>query len=150
MDVLGRYRNLIVLVGVLFARVCGLAVEGKGTNDSEATRVISIWAGGAVTPLEKALVWMQTSTGKIWHSYFYLRGVRAENRSLKAQIERMSLEQVRMSQDADQARRLQALLGFKEQFISQTMAAQGIWGSGSEQSRVGFVAKGEHDRIKRD
>src|SRR6266852_4310045 len=95
MDVLGRYRNLIVLVGVLFAQVLGLAVQVKRTNDSESTRVIRIWAVGAVTPLEKALVWMQTSTGKIWHSYFYLRGVRAENRSLKAQIERMSLEQVR-------------------------------------------------------
>jgi rod shape-determining protein MreC len=47
----------------------------------------------------------------------------------------MSLEQVRMSQDADQARRLQALLAFKEQFISQTMAAQVIGSSGSELSR---------------
>jgi len=150
MDVLGRYRNLIVLVGVLFAQVLGLAVQVKRTNDSESTRVIRIWAVGAVTPLEKALVWMQTSTGKIWHSYFYLRGVRAENRSLKAQIERMSLEQVRMSQDADQARRLQALLGFKEQFISQTMAAQVIGGSGSEQSRVVFIDKGENDHLKRD
>ena len=27
MDVLGRYRNLIVLVGVLFAQVLGLAVQ---------------------------------------------------------------------------------------------------------------------------
>src|SRR5260370_13770280 len=62
----------------------------------------------------------------------------------------MSLEQVRMSQDADQARRLQALLGFKEQFISQTMAAQVIGGSGSEQSRVVFIDKGENDHLKRD
>ena len=29
MDVLGRYRNLIVLVGVLFAQVLGLAVQVK-------------------------------------------------------------------------------------------------------------------------
>src|SRR5260370_42704395 len=93
---------------------------------------------------------METSTGKIWHSYFYLRGVRAENRSLKAQIERMSLEQVRMSQDADQARRLQALLGFKEQFISQTMAAQVIGGSGSEHARVVVIDKGEKEHLNRD
>src|SRR6266481_1519955 len=150
MDVLGRYRNLIVLVGVLFAQILGLAVQVKRTNDSESTRLIRIWAVDAVTPLEKVLVWVQTSTGNVWHNYFYLRGVRAENRSLKAKIERMSLEQVRMSQDADQARRLQALLGFKEQFISQTMAAQVIGGSGSEQSRLVFIDKGENDRIKRD
>jgi rod shape-determining protein MreC len=150
MDVLGRYRNLIVLVGVLFAQVLGLAVQVKRTTDSEPTRLIRVWAVGAVTPLEKALVWTQTATGNIWHNYFYLRGVRAENRSLKAQIERMSLEQVRMSQDADQARRLQALLAFKEQFISQTMAAQVIGSSGSEQSRSVFIDKGHNDGIQPD
>jgi rod shape-determining protein MreC len=150
MDVLGRYRNLIVLVGVLFAQVLGLAVQVKRTTDSEPTRLIRVWAVGTVTPLEKALVWTQTTSRNIWHNYFYLRGVRAENRSLKAQIERMSLEQVRTSQDADQARRLQALLAFKEQFISQTMAAQVIGSSGSELSRSVYIDKGERDGIKAD
>jgi len=150
MDVLGRYRNLIVLVGVLFAQVLGLAVQVRRTTDSEPTRLIRIWAVGAVTPLEKVLVWVQTSTGGVWHNYFYLRGVRAENRNLKQQIERMSLEQVRMSQDADQARRLQALLAFKEQFISRTMAAQVIGSSGSELSRSVYIDKGESDGIKPD
>jgi rod shape-determining protein MreC len=150
MDVLGRYRNLIVLVGVLFAQVLGLAVQVKRTSDSEPTRLIRVWAVGAVTPFEKALVWTQTSSGNLWHNYFYLRGVRAENRGLKAQIEQMRLEQVRMSQDADQARRLQALLGFKEQFISQTMAAQVIGGSGSESSRSVFIDKGRDDGVKPD
>jgi rod shape-determining protein MreC len=150
MDVLGRYRNLIVLVGVLFAQVLGLAVQVKRSTDGESTRLIRVWAVGTVTPFEKALVWAQTSTGNIWHNYFYLRGVRAENRSLKSQIERMSLEQARMSQDADQAHRLQALLAFKEQFISQTMAAQVIGGSGSELSRSVYIDKGHNDGIKPD
>jgi len=150
MDVLGRYRNLIVLVGVLFAQVLGLAVQVKRTTDSEPTRLIRVWVVGTVTPLEKALVWTETTSRNIWHNYFYLRGVRAENRSLKAQIERMSLEQVRISQDADQARRLQALLAFKEQFISKTMAAQVIGSSGSELSRSVYIDKGVRDGIKPD
>jgi rod shape-determining protein MreC len=152
MDVLGRYRNLIVLVGVLFAQILGLAVQVnvKRTTDSEPTRLIRIWAVGMITPLEKALVWAQTSSSNVWHDYFYLRGVRAENRGLKQQIERMSLERVRISQDADQARRLQALLAFKEQFISATMAAQVIGGSGSELSRVVFIDKGYNDGIRPD
>jgi rod shape-determining protein MreC len=149
-SVLGRYRNLIVLVGVLFAQVLGLAVQVRRTTDSEPTRLIRIWAVGAVTPLEKALVWGQTSCGNIWHNYLYLRGVRAENRDLKQQIERMRIEQVRISQDADQARRLQALLGFKEQFISRTMAAQVIGGSGSDLSRVVYIDKGYKDGISPD
>ncbi len=149
-SVFGRYRNLIVLVGVLFAQVLGLAVQVRRTTDSEPTRLIRIWAVGAVTPLEKMLAWMQTSSGGMWHNYFYLRGVRAENRELSKQIERMRLEQARISQDADQARRLQALLGFKEQFISQTMAAQVIGSSGSELSRSVYIDKGERNGLKPD
>jgi rod shape-determining protein MreC len=147
---LGRYRNLIVLTAVLFAQILGLAVQVKRTSDTESSRLIRVWAVGAVTPFEKALVWVQTSTGNLWHNYFYLRGVRAENRQLKEQIEHMRLEQVRLGQDAEQARRLQALLAFKEQFISQTMPAQVIGSSGSEQSRSVYIDKGEKDGIKSD
>ena len=70
--------------------------------------------------------------------------------SCKQQIEHLRLEQVRLSEDAEQARRLQALLGFKEQFISKTVAAQVIGSSGSEQSRVIYIDKGTRDGIKPD
>jgi len=149
-SVLGRYRNLIVLVGVLFAQVLGLAVQVKRPTDSGSSHLIRIWAVGAVTPLEKVLVWAQDSTRNVWHNYLYLRGVRAENRALKQEIERMRLEEARMTQDADQAHRLQALLAFKEQFISQTLAAQVIGSTGSELSRSVYIDKGSNDGVKRD
>jgi len=148
--VLGRYKNLIVLAAVLFVQILGLAVQVRRTTENDSSRLIRVWAVGAVTPFEKVLGWVQTSIGNVWHNYFYLRGIRAENRELKLEIERMRIEQVRMSQDADQARRLQALLAFKEQFISQTMAAQVIGSSGSEQSRSVYIDKGEKQGIKPD
>ena len=150
-SVLGRYRNLIILVGVLFLQVLGLATQVKrGGNDAESTRLIRIWVVGAVTPFERGLVWIQNGTGNIWHNYFYLRGVRAENRQLRQQIEQMRLEQVRLSEDAAQARRLQTLLAFKEQFISRTVAAQVIGSSGSDLSRIVYIDKGGNAGIKRD
>jgi len=36
-SVLGRYKNLIVLVAVLFAQVLGLAVQVKRTTDTESS-----------------------------------------------------------------------------------------------------------------
>jgi rod shape-determining protein MreC len=149
-SVLGRYKNLIVLVCVLFAQVLGLAVQVKRTTDTESSRLIRIWAVDSVTPFEKVLNWMHNSSWNIWHNYFYLRGVRAENRGLKAEIERLRLEQIRLNEDAAQARRLQALFAFKEQFISQTKPAQVIGSSGSEQSRVIYIDKGESDGLKAD
>jgi rod shape-determining protein MreC len=150
-SVLGRYRNLIILVGVLFLQVLGLAVQVKrGGNDAENTRLIRIWVVGAITPFERGLVWIESSSSSLWHNYIYLRGVRAQNRELKDEIERMRLEQVRLSEDAAQAHRLQNLLAFKEQYIAKTVAAQVIGSSGSDLSRSVYIDKGEDDGVKRD
>jgi rod shape-determining protein MreC len=149
--VLGRYRNLIILVGVLFLQVLGLAMQVKKNGaDEEKTRLIRIWAVDAITPLERTLVWIENGSGNLWHNYFYLRGVRAENRQLKDQIEQMRLQQVRLADDAAQARRLQTLLAFKEQFISHTVAAQVIGSSGSDLSRIIYIDKGEKAGIQPD
>src|SRR6201998_3801965 len=149
-SVLGRYRNLTILVGVLFLQVLGLAVQVKRSADAGHTRLIRVWAVDLITPFERALVWLQNSTGNVWRNYFYLRGVRAENRQLKEQIEQMRVEQVRLTEDAAQARRLQTLLAFKEQFISKTVAAQVIGTSGSDLSRIVTLDKGENAGIRRD
>jgi rod shape-determining protein MreC len=148
---LGRYRNLTILVFVLFLQVLGLAVQVKtGAGEKAETRLIRMWAATAITPFERAVVWVQTSTGNLWHNYFYLRGVRAENRQLKEQIEQMRLEQVRLTEDAAQARRLQTLLSFKEQFVSKTVAAQVIGTAGSDLSRMVYIDKGENSGIGPD
>ena len=150
-SVLGRYRNLVILVGVLFLQVLGLAMQvKKGGNDAENTRLIRIWAVGAITPFERALVWVQNGTGNIWHNYFYLRGVRAENRATQAADRTNASGAGSPCEDAAQARRLQTLLAFKEQFISRTVAAQVIGSSGSDLSRIVYIDKGENAGIKRD
>ena len=150
-SVLGRYRNLIILVGVLFLQVLGLAVQVKsGSHDMKDTRLIRIWAAGMLSPFERSVVWIQHGTGNVWHNYFYLRGVRAENRQLKDQIEQMRLQQVRLTEDAAQARRLQNLLAFKEQYVAKTVAAQVIGTSGMDSSRVIWIDKGKNEGIEPD
>lgn len=149
-SVLGRYRNLTILVGVLFLQVLGLAVQVKRSGDAENTRLIRIWAVEAITPFERAIIRVQNGVSELWRDYFYLRGVRAENHQLKEQIEEMRLQQVRLSEDAAQARRLQSLLGFKEQVIAKTVAAQVIGSSGSDLSKSIYIDKGSDDGIAQD
>ncbi|HTR66086.1 MAG TPA: rod shape-determining protein MreC [Terriglobales bacterium] len=147
---LTRYRNVTILVIVLFLQVIGLAVQVRRSSDNESSRLIRVWAVSAVSPLERGIVGLQRGMANLWHNYIYLRGVRQENRDLKAEIERLRLEQVRFMDDAEQARRLQLLLGFKEQFISRTVAAQVIGASGSQQSQSVFLDKGSREGIAPD
>jgi rod shape-determining protein MreC len=149
-NLITRYRNVTILVAILFVQVLGLAVQVKRAGSDEPTRLIRLWTVSAVTPLEKVIVWCQGGVGSLWNNYIYLRGVRQENRELKFEIEQLRLQQVRLADDAQQARRLQALLGFKEQYIAKTVAAQVIGSSGSEKSRSVFIDKGSNDGVEKD
>ena len=147
---LGRYKNLIVLAAILFAQIVALAVQVRRPAQEGETRLIRLWAISAVTPIEKAVIHSQEWVQNLWTTYAYLRGVRRENRELRAQLDRMKIDDARVTEDARMARRVQALLGFKEQYVDSTIAAQVIGTSGSEQSRVIYIDKGSNDGIKTD
>ncbi len=147
---LGRYKNLIVLAAILFAQIIGLAVQVRRPSQLGDTRLIRLWAISAVTPIESGVLHAQRWLQSGWTNYVYFRGIRRENRELRAQIERMKIEDARLSEDARMARRVQTLLGFKQQYVENTVAAQVIGTSGSEQSRVLYLDKGSNDGINTD
>ena len=147
---LGRYKNLIVLAAILFAQIIALAVQVRRPTHGGDTRLLRLWAISAVTPIEKAVVHSQTWVQDTWNNYAYLRNVRRENLQLRAEIDRMKIDDARYAEDARMARRIQALLAFKEQYVDTTVAAQVIGTSGSEQSRILYLDKGSKDGIEPD
>jgi rod shape-determining protein MreC len=145
----GRRRNMTILVGVLTIQFFGLAAQIRRPSDQgPSTPLLRIWVINAITPFEKVFFHATGSVRSAFANYVYLRGVRKENDTLRQQIQDLRLEQVRLQQDAAQARRLQALLAFKEQFISQTVAAQVIGTSGSDISRSILIDKGLSDGLQ--
>jgi len=150
-----RYKNPLALMAVLFVQVIALATQIKRPDDPRAsgaggTRLIRVWTGTALTPVEHALVSTSHFFRNTWHNYVDLHNVRRQNQDLQAEVNRLRTEEVRYKQDSEQARRLQALLGFKQRFIGQTVAAQVVGTSGSEQSHLIYIDKGLHDGIKPD
>jgi rod shape-determining protein MreC len=154
-----RYRNLIVLLVILLAQIVGLAMQvrrvGTGrstldTRDSSSVRLIRFWAEALVAPPERAIHNSKLGILYVWNNYFDLRDVRRQNQDLEKTIDRLRLEQAALLQDARQGERLQAMLGFQEKYIYTTVPAQVIGTSGSEQSRVFYIDKGEDDHLKPD
>jgi rod shape-determining protein MreC len=143
-----RHKNATILAVVLMAQILGLATQIRRPTESGSVRLIRQWAVALVTPFERGFVYSEQWVRHSWRDYFYLRGVHRENVELRQQIEHMRLEQIRLEQDAAQARRIQALLQFKEQYISKTVAAQVIGSSGSETSRIIYIDRGSNDSIE--
>jgi rod shape-determining protein MreC len=149
-----RYRNVVVLTAVLMAQIILLAMQVKRSGESsypgESMSLLRFWVVESIVPAEKAITSVGNGFGSLWRNYIALRGARQQNDELRAQLDRLRLEEVALAQDAGQARRLQVLLAFKERYVSQTVAAQVIGSSGSEQSRVIYIDKGSHDGLKQD
>ena len=131
-NIIKRHGTMTILVTMLFVQLAALAYQVRRPTEHGPVRLIRLWAVSAVTPFEKGFVHSVDWIGDTWHNYAYLRNVRRDNEQLRGEIQRLRLEQVRLTQDANQARRLQSLLGFKEQYISETMAAQVISSTGTQ------------------
>ncbi|MFL6438915.1 MAG: rod shape-determining protein MreC [Terriglobales bacterium] len=147
-----RYRNVTVLLVLLMAQVILLATQVRrpGNATGESMSLVRFWVVEVFVPAEKGINALGDGVASLWRNYIDLRGVRAQNEALQSQLDRLRLDQVGLAEDAGQARRLQALLSFKEKFVSETVAAQVIGTSGSEQSHLLYIDKGSGDGIKAD
>jgi rod shape-determining protein MreC len=154
-----RYRNLLVLLLMLLAQIVGLAMQVRrgstghsnlDSRDGSSVRLIRLWADQLVTPPERLIHNSKLGVLWVWNNYFYLRDVRQQNQDLQKTVDRLRLEQAALLEDARQGERLQALLGFQEKYIYSTIAAQAIGTSGSEQSHLFYIDKGEDYHLKPD
>jgi rod shape-determining protein MreC len=151
---LGRYKDLVVLLVVLFAQFFGLATQIRHPmadgSDRHNVRLWRYWVVALVAPPEKALHGMGSGFRGFWNNYFDLRNTREENQRLLAEVNRLHLEQAGLIEDARQGQRLQSLLSFKEHYVYQTEPAEVIGTAGTDQSRILYINKGSKDGLAPD
>ena len=154
-----RYRNLLVLLAFLLAQIIMLASQvhrgdsghmSLDTRDSGGVRLIRLWANAVVSPPERLFHGIWATTTYVWTNYFDLRHVNEQNKDLQQTVDRLRLEEAALLEDARQGQRLQAMLGFQEKYIYKTLPAQIIGTSGSDQSRLFYIDKGENAGLQRD
>ncbi|HJT53948.1 MAG TPA: rod shape-determining protein MreC, partial [Candidatus Angelobacter sp.] len=151
-----RYKNPLVLMAILFVQVVALATQvkrpegGTGSAASGGTRLIRVWTVTAISPFERALVASGSFVRRNFHNYIDLHDARQQNRQLQDEIAQLKLEQVRLRQDAEQAKRLRSLLGFTQRYVGQLLPAQVIGTSGTEQSHMIQIDKGSSSGVKVD
>ena len=148
-----RYRNPSILALVLLLQILGLAVQVKrpadpSNPDAGSVRLLRSWVIGAITPVEGAFASTGRFIRRTWHDYINVVGLRSENHELREQNEKLRLELARQADSANQAQRLQALLDFKQRFLTSTVAAQVVGSSGTELSRVVYIDKGARQGIR--
>jgi rod shape-determining protein MreC len=149
-----RYRNEWVLVGILFAQIIALATQvrvparsAEGSGEG-STRLLRVWAAGLMYPFQKLAVSTGGGVRGLWADYIDLRKVRDQNEQLRRELDQERLQRIAVQQDAEQGRRLQVLLDFKQRTIHKTVAAQVIGTSGTDLARVIYLDRGVRSGIR--
>jgi rod shape-determining protein MreC len=143
-----RQRPVFLLAALVLAQVLLLAFQIKRDHD---VRLIRYWTTAAVMPFERSGTWGFSKTGGIWSNYIDLRGTRAENARLKAEIDQLRLRNRDLEGQAGEAQRLSVLLNFHEAHPETPMlAAQVIGASADPASHTLFLNRGDRDHVRRN
>jgi rod shape-determining protein MreC len=143
-----RQRPLALLAALVLAQVLLLAFQIKRDHD---VRLIRYWAAAVVMPFERGGTDAISHTGGIWSDYIGLRGTRAENARLRAELDQMRLRNRDLEGQAGEAQRLSVLLNFHEAHPDTPMlAAQVIGASADPSSHTLFLNRGDRDHVRRN
>lgn len=143
---LNRYRNLTVLLLALVLQLVLLAYQVKSNGE---VRLIRVWAVTAVSPLARAVEACRGGVSHFFSDYFVLLGVREENKRLKQNLDRVSMDNQYLRSELSTADRARALAIFQEHSPSKTVAAHIIFNTTDSGAKVVMVDRGSSSGVQK-
>ncbi len=148
-----RFKNAFVLIAILLAQTIALATQIARPADplhpdGPQVRLLRLWTVALLAPFERLSTGSGHGLRAAWSNYVALRQVRRQNTDLQRQVAQLRLERASLAEDALEAQRLRALLGFRQSFAPATVVAQVIGTSGSDTSRILTLDKGARDGLR--
>lgn len=143
---LNRYRNITVLLLVIFAQLVLLAVQVRNDQD---VRMIRVWTVTAVTPVARVMEWMRGGSIGFLRDYILLHDTHEENRRLQTELDRLKLENNFLKNELNMSERAKALAVFQEHTPSKTLAANVIGSGAGTNSKVVFADRGSTAGVQR-
>jgi rod shape-determining protein MreC len=143
-SLLNRYRNVTVLLLVIFAQLILLAYQVKSNQD---VRLIRVWAVSAVTPLARLIESLRSGTVRLAENYVFLHNLRQENREIRKEVGRLKIENQYLKSQLETADRVKALSAFQSNNPSRMAAARVIGTGTGANSRVVFIDRGSRGGV---
>jgi rod shape-determining protein MreC len=143
---LNRYRNITVLLLVIFAQLVLLAYQVKNDRD---VRLIRMWAVTAVTPVARVIEGIRGGVTHFTQNYFLLWDAQEENRRMQTDLGRLKLENQYLKNELATADRARALTAFQAHTPSRMIAARVIGTATGGTSKAVFVDRGSGDGVEK-
>jgi rod shape-determining protein MreC len=143
---LQRYRNLTVLAVVLASQVLLLAWQVRSNDEA---RLVRVWAVSAVTPLARVVETVRSFAHGFFADYFVLLDVRDQNKRLRAELDRVQMENQFLRTELSTAERARSLAAFQQLSPSKTVGARVIGNGTGANAKVIFIDRGTTSGVER-
>jgi rod shape-determining protein MreC len=143
---LNRYRNITVLLLVIFAQLMLLAVQVKNDQD---VRIIRVWAVTTVTPVARVVEWFRGGSIGFVRNYILMHDASEENKRLRDEVGRLRLQVNFLQNELSTAERAKALQVFEAHTQSKMLAANIIGTDAGSNSKVVLVNRGSAEGVMR-
>jgi rod shape-determining protein MreC len=141
-----RYRNITVLLGVIFAQLALLAWQVRSDSDVPLVRV---WAVSAVAPVASTIESARNGATGFFSNYFTLRNAREQSRQLKTEVDKLRLENQLLRNELASAQRAEALAGFQSHTPSKMIGARVIGATPGFNSKSILIDRGSSAGVHR-
>ena len=136
-----KFGLLLALVGVCLLLLT-LQSRGYGARASDFVAVVT-------TPLQAGYARVTGGALAVWTTYLDWKNVRAENRRLRAEIERLRVDALRVGETDEENRRLRHLLALQERLPLETLSGEVIAREWGGWVRALTVNRGRGDQVVR-
>ena len=137
-------------VSLLVAVVGHLLLLSTQANTAAGVPVLQSVTFGVFSEVQRAVTGTVGAVGGLWNDYVELHAVRAENESLRRELDAVRLQWQLDRADAQRIRGLEALLGLRDTADLATVGARIIAGDASPYFRTVTVDRGRRDGVRPD
>ena len=141
-----RYRNITVLLIVLFAQLVLLAWQVKSDSDVPMVRV---WAISAIAPAASAIENARNGTTGFFSNYFELKNARQQSAKLRTEVDRLRVENQLLKNDLESAKRAESLAGFQSHALSKMIGARVIGTTTGMGSKSVLIDRGTASGVRK-
>lgn len=143
---IARYRNISALLLAILAQLVLLGYQVKSERD---VRLIRTWTVTAVTPLAKGIESTRGSVAGAAGNYLSWRDMRADNQRMRAELDRLKLDNQFLRGELATADRVKALALFQGRSPSRMAAARVIGTGAGANSKVVFIDRGTLSKVEK-
>ncbi|MBI4590509.1 MAG: rod shape-determining protein MreC [Candidatus Rokubacteria bacterium] len=140
-----KHRKYALLVSLLLVSLLLLSVRTPGGGGAWPGDLV----GALLTPLQVTLAKIQRSALGVWSAYLDWKHVRSENQSLRAEVERLRIQALRVEDAHKENLRLRRLLALRDRLPLSTLAGEVIAKEWGGWVRSLTVNRGRGDRVAR-